>query len=53
MKLLKIVRAYFKGDLVAVVRADDGKKYSYMKGENIDKRFILNSFSQVIKMNIN
>lgn len=51
MKLLKIVTEYLKGNAVIVIKGKD-KKFSYLKGEKVDKRFILNSFTEIIKLNI-
>lgn len=42
---------YFRGNAVIVLKGED-KKFSYIKGENVDKRFILNSFTEIIKLNI-
>lgn len=46
-----MIIAYFTGDIVVVVKGN-GNKFSYFKGENVDKRFILNSFTEIIKLNI-
>lgn len=51
MKFIRMVKAYFTGDLVVVVKGN-GNKYSYFKGDKVDKRFILNSFTEIIKLNI-
>lgn len=51
MKLIKIIRAYLNGNLVVVIK--DENKFNYLKGKNIDKRFLCNSLTQVIKLNIN
>jgi hypothetical protein len=52
MRLLDIIQAYFSGNLVVVIK-EDNKKYSYVKGGNVDNRFILSSFAEIIKLNIN
>ena len=52
MSLLKVIRAYITGDLVVVVQGRDNR-FSYFKGDNVGKRFILNSFTEIIKLNIN
>ena len=51
MKLIRIIKEYFKGNLIVVVKGKN-KKFSYIQGDNVDKRFILNSFTEIIKMNI-
>ena len=51
MRLLKMLTAYFRGDIVVIVKGEKNR-YSYFKGENVDRRFILNSFTEIIKLNI-
>lgn len=52
MNLITIINAYLRGDLVAIIKKSDNR-YSYLRGEQVDKRFILNSCMEIIKLNIN
>lgn len=50
MKLLKIIKAYFNGNLVVVIKNDN--RFDYMRGERVDNKFLCNSLTQIIRLNI-
>lgn len=51
MRLFKILIEYFRGNLI-IVSKKEGKRFYFYKGSNVDKKFILNSLMEIIRLNI-